>query len=415
MTVTAYAARHEVASVALSTPGAPTSSMLTPDQAYVADKTRELAVQEMGTQSLTENNVTVSPPLALAHLDALRPATAGTTARQLKQAFPADARLNAWLHGAAGPVARQLWAQRGLRFAVDYLDQTAQSWAGTPSNWLAGETNFSDQSASADPAFNQALHDTSPLFYTADLSSATHLIVQDSLHRQVFWPSATAFNGVFAGALGRQVLTPMVRITQGVVRYEEPDFVTNAVTVNGTTLMTIIPLSYDVRGFAWSKHLDAAIKNSAAAVFGAPSPGLPPGQIVLPSGSLSMPLSDTLLPRRGATMAYDEIDADLRALDNVGGTYARPIPQRGVMDISSSALTLKFASATQFIYSPKNRQNSGGSTSGVFVTVDTFGRPYPCAGGPDAASMFIVVLDAQQALLSLTAVTQVPGERVHCQ
>jgi hypothetical protein len=381
------------------------------------ETTRQFAVSALNAAA-NPSNATVSPALMASHVNTLFAAAHGSTLAELAANFRQMAPNSAtglWLTQSA-PVSRQLWAQRGQSFLLSFLDQTRFLDQSDPTKWQAGETGFADQSASSDTAANLAMSKAGSDLSAATFGMDTRLVVIDAIKPHLAWPAASTFDGRFLNEAGTMMYKlPMVRVTQDVVQHIEPTFVANALTVNGLTTMTITPSTGSLSDFLNQSRLSAAIKASVAAFAGKPSSTLPAGQIVLPAGDLRLPFDGST---KLASLAYDESLADFKSLDGQGGTYMSVTSSASHLLVDANGLTLNAALAQAFVFSRRN-VNGPGNSGGVnsYLVSFTDGASWvtqACTATPDMRSQFLVILDAQHAVISLSAISAPGGVSVPC-
>ena len=306
--------------------------------------------------------------------------------------------------------------------------------AGT-SSWLATETDFSDPSMTsvASTAKNDALYNSglNPFIF----NNATHLMVIDSIKQNFEWTAAPVFNGQFFNENGSSYDVPMIRLSEGVFKYIESGFEANYTTINegGLTIITITPNSGTLKSFVAGDNLDSAIKNSINAALGKTPNNLTAGNIVLPAVSLSAPIEiNKLILTHTENQAYNQYIANLKGLDGIGGTFVSLSQQKSSLVITETGLALKSAYAAEFVFSPMNFNgpvnsgtiNSGSgpvitnSGSGGFMMTHSTGlrdiENTKCSPTPDLRSMFLVVVDSTQALLSVTAMLKPGGNLIQC-
>ncbi|RTL26033.1 MAG: hypothetical protein EKK47_22150 [Burkholderiales bacterium] len=413
-TVSGYGATRPTQTTSSSNSSASPSANLGPGMASsYAETTLQLAVEELNIALDKADNVLAAPPLTLAHLNALLSAGHGATASQLKAAFP-DAEAWATQLKNDNPILRQLWSPQGQSFLLTFLHATDLSGANSATNaWQGHETGFFSSPATPDASFDSALQavDSEWSSYSLEATAFNHLTIVDAMQVQASWSNATTFDGRFQVDGGGNRLMTMLKVSDGVRRYAETDFTTNALTSNGLTILSIVPSTVSVRDFAKSLQLNTAIQHSLAALS---SNSTQAGEMVLPAGTLKLAQhADSVIVHRNVNLPYDEIQADMGGLDGNGGTYAKVVSPASVLNLIVNALTLQSANATEFIFSPLNqhgRQNGGGGDYGVIVT-ERAPPPYipPCERAPDLKSFFLVILDAQQAVLSISTIIDPSG------
>lgn len=408
-TVSSYSATRPTQSASSGSSASPSANLGSGTASSYADTTLRLAVEELNLALDKDDNVLVAPPLTLAHINALISASYGNTASQLKAAFP-DA--GTWLSQLKNDnsISRQLWSSRGQSFLLTFLQATDLSGTHeSASAWQGHETGFFNSPAVPDASLDAALQAVDPEWssYSLEASAANRLTIVDALQTQVAWSNATTFDGRFQVDGGGNRLMTMLTVSNGVRRYAEADFTTNALTSNGLTIMSIVPSTSSVRDFAKSSQLNAAIQHSLAALG---SSSTQAGELVLPVGTLKLVQhADSVAVHRNVTLPYDEIQADMGGLDGKGGTYAKVVSPASVLNLTVNALTQQSTNATEFIFSPLNQhgpQYAGGGGSGGLIAIGIAvpSTPPPCNREPDLKSFFLVILDAQQAVLSISAI-----------
>lgn len=410
-TVSAYAAQRGSA--------APTVSAL--DAPAIADATRLLAIEDLqgrvdeaSSGSTALDNQLALPPLDLAHAATLLAAARGQTASQLQQRFTLTPAVDAWLR-TGSPVARQVWSQRGAPVLLSFLRQVDFTGPANRGNWQAGDIGFPSIETGFVAALAQASEDLYPYLFDTD----TRLAVVDALKSRITWPEAQVIQGRFQDDGGYSRHVSVVVVTQGVVRHAGTGYAANAYTAGGRTVLAIVPDgSTSLRGFLSSGQLDQAIRESAAAVQGPAAASLPAGELRLPQGKAGLkPSVDGWLRRRGADLAYNEIQADMRGLDGQGGTYVRMHRPPSLLKVDAAGFALDSAYAAAFTYSPRNVNGpggGGGTSAGVIISVDTGPDFEHCSPTPELRSFFLVVLDENAAVLSLAAISQVDGRGIVC-
>ena len=132
---------------------------------------------------------------------------------------------------------------------------------------------------------------------------------------------------------------------------------------------------------------------------------------MLPKADLILGLApDGPLRRAGANLVYDEVNADFRGLDDKGGTYVQGLSPPATLRIFLSGLEIQAAHAMAFTYSPRNVNGPPyGSASGAQLFSPCNSPVWPV---PDLRNFFLVILDARDWVVSLTAVRTVPGEQL---
>ncbi len=388
------------ASVAAVTGGA------APDAATLAGLTtanHRFAAVQVRADLLADVNALVVPPLTQAVLRSLASAASGDTLAQINGLFEVTTSptIAAYQNDR---VASQWWADKGFRLRTAFLGAT-DTLGPFPrlARWSADEAGFSDGSAAAVPA----------LASFAD--SQNRAAVSHSLAGVANWPAVTAFNGIFDTANASNDLRrmPMVKIIQGVERFVGADFTADALAVGDLRLMTIRPAGGKLADFSADQLASALAQSAQMRLPG--SAITSPGEMVLPKLTTGLPFeADAPLRRAGVNLAYDEINANLRNLDGLGGTYAITSATGATLAIAEAGLNLDAVLGLSFRFSTKNVFGPGFS-SGSSVNQVNF--PFLCVGTSiwppaDLRSFFLVLMDARHWVVSLAAIHVLPGDTV---
>ena len=251
--------------------------------------------------------------------------------------------------------------------------------------------------------------------------SQNRAAVSHSLAGVANWPAVTAFNGVFDTANAPNDLRrmPMVKITQGVERLVGVDFTADALAVGDLRLMTIRPAGGKLADFSADQLASALAQSAQLRLPGAAITS--PGEMVLPKLTTGLPfVADAPLRRAGVNLAYDEINANLRNLDGVGGTYATASSTGSTLSIAEGELRI---AANQSLAYRFSRKNIYGPTDGSYSYSSYFIFPFTgnissiCIGTvvwpqPDLRSFFLVLMDARHWVVSMAAIHVLAGDPV---
>jgi len=205
---------------------------------------------------------------------------------------------------------------------------------------------------------------------------------------------------------------PMTRLTTNVQRHTGAGFTAEAIAAGEYTVMTIRPGAASLTDFA-ALRLEAALSESVSALIDVASAPAA-GEMVLPIAALSLDTAD-IQADGAAALAFDEVNANLRGLDGVGGTYARASSPTGLLQIGSAGLTLQAANALAFDFSPRNVYGPG-YAAGDFLalfppwTGQVNGPSMPaCGPDDDLSSFYLVILDSRRLVVSLAAIRVLAG------
>ncbi len=407
VTLPSYVALRQASNTAPATPAADVSAGLLAANQHAA-------VEHLNQVLPGNDNVAVVPPLTLAVLRSLGAAASGNSLAEIGKLFDLAPTPYASLQ-QTGHVTSQWWAERGQRFGTGFLSAIDTPKLGSPPATSSfAETGFGDGTAGSDSAFMQGL-----MAASADLSinafdtpANIRLLALHSLNAKTAWTAVQPFDGVFERGADDMLRLPMVRVSNGVVRHVGTDFTADLLPAGDYALLTLRPAPGTLDAFA-STRLESALAESVQALM---SVGATPaaGDMVLPLMNSKLPFrADGPLRLAGVNQVYDEINADLRNLDGVGGTYVQTASPASVLQIAADGLTMHAAQATAFTFSPRN---VNGPTYGSGVTNVTF-PSYFCFGTcvwptPDLRSFFIAVLDARGWVVSLVAIRKLDGTAV---
>ena len=367
-----------------------------------------LAVSDMRQQLVGDGNLVVLPPLNHASLRALGAAARGDSLAQLTAHFdlaptPVAA---AWQTGA---VVSAGWVAQGFKLTKTFLAATDSS-AGRLAGWSLAESGFADGSNYADASLNLAVSNTG---VSLRRDAYTRLALLHSLSLSAAWSGATAFDGIFERSVHDQFSVSLLRLTAGVTRITGTDYVADLLAAGDLRLLSLRPTADSLTAFAAGRLAPAmaeAVQTLLAAGGGAA------GEMLLPAGGLSLYTSvDAAINRAGATQVFDEVFANLRGLDEAGGTYAVASAPPAHLSIAAGGLDLNAAHGLSFVFSPSN-VNGSVSHGGVFSWVNFPFTGTICVVGTaptwpvaDLRSLFLVLLDRRGAVLALTAIQTPEG------
>ena len=307
-----------------------------------------------------------------------------------------------------GRVGSAWWVQRDLPLRTDFLraldtSMTPSLWAA----WSAAETDFAGGGATADAALGASLAAAGTSLYAFDKLRDIRAMVAHTFDLSVTWPAAQAFDGIFAHSDADMWHVPLLRLSAGVTRHVGGDFTAEVLSMGAWRLMTIRPAAPELESFATTR-LDAALAESVQALL---APGVKPaaGTMVLPHGRVSASGPSTAWWRSaGVKLAFDEVNANLQALDGQGGTYVQATAPSARLDIAADGLRLQAGQALAFTYSVKNVHGPGIDLGSV-TTWPNICDKWPT---PDLRNFFLVLLDSKGRLVSMAAIQALAGTPV---
>ena len=383
-----------------------------PDAATLAGLTtanQRFAAAQVQADLSAEANALVVPPLTQAVLRSLASAASGDTLGQITSLFEVTASPTIAAY-QTDRVASQWWADKGFRLRTAFL-AAPDTLGPFPrlAQWAADEAGFSDGSAAAVPALANFL------------DNQNRAAVSHSLAGVANWPAVTAFNGIFDTASAPNDLRrmPMVKIIQGVERFVGVDFTADALVVGDLRLMTIRPAGGKLADFSADQLASALAQSAQLRLPGAAITS--PGEMVLPKLTTGLPfVADAPIKRAGVNLAYDEVNANLRNLDGVGGTYATASSTGSTLSIAEGELRI---AANQSLAYRFSRKNIYGPTDGSYSYSSYFIFPFTgnissiCIGTvvwpqPDLRSFFLVLMDARHWVVSMAAIHVLAGDPV---
>lgn len=399
-------------------PDATVQAALAADNHHLAvTQLNAVLVAQSGADGQTANPVVV-PPLTYAVLRSLGAAASGASLDEISASF----KLSASMFEAALQTDRiisEWWADRGRRFRTGFLaaNDALGLWTRW-ADWSAAETGFADGSASGDAALTQSFAAASPDLSLNNFSALTdiRLLATHSLAATGVWGAVTPFDGIFERSGPQDLLRlPLLRLTTGVRRHSGADFNVDMLAIGelgGLRLMNLRPTTGTLTDFTAARLEPALAEAIQALAAGAGTPIA--GEMVLPAMDITLPLqADASLRRAGVNLVYDEVNANLKNLDGVGGTYVQSASPAARLRIAADGLALRAAHAMAFTFSPLNIHGPNYS-SGVDSSTSSF-HAYPdsCSWpSVDLRSFFLVLLDSHNRVVSLLAMQSPPGVEV---
>ena len=416
-TVLAYAASRAAPAPAL------TAAISLGAKAQTFDTSRAFAVSDLNRAVLVLRNAMSLPPLHFAHLELLRSAAAGDTLSEINRVAPAPADA-AVITGLTSDVTRRVWGQTGAPFLTSWLSASDGSGSHpTVGPWLGYEIDFAALADLDDGAFKQSLISYGGALSLSGFaaSALTRMLVDDNLDVPFAWPAVEVFDGVFVDSRHDRWAMPMVRLRDSVKLFRGSNYRADMVARGGLTLLVIRPDPQDPNEghdvFA-RRHLDRALSDSLAA-YGAGGPFvLTPGEIVLPAVAMgfSATRSGTSTLTFGNASPYNEITANLRALDGAGGTYAQRQRAATAVEVGATGLRVYGAELTAFTFSPANINGPGSSTGSSFdsgtFTFTFVTRPVCPSTEADTRGFFLALVNANRMLVSLASVAYAPAGNI---
>ncbi len=427
LTVTEYKASRSP-STAVATDPIPSAAAL----ANLAAANRRMAVAQLSAQlpAGASGNPAVVPPLTYSAFRTLTAASRGDTLAQLKSSGFDTAPVQYVAALQTNRVTSQLWADLGRRFTPEFLaaTDTTGPWPRLAA-WSASETSFGDGRFATDTALISALAQVDPNLNPSALPGPTNnlrLVAANSVTEKASWAAVIPFDGIFDGGKNKHDLLqmPMVKVTAGVKRFAGTDFTADAMPMSGgLQLVSLRPnasaLTTPLSTYS-STRLEAALSE---VIQGLLAVGAKPvaGEMILPKVDINLEIDPKgPLVRAGISLPFDEVNANFRNLDNQGGVYARPFFSSASLRVGNDGLTVKAADATAFTFSPLNifgpNFGSAGSiftftaaTDSSHINFNLFTCTWPA---PDLRTFFLIVLDGQGSVVSLSAIQTPPGTEV---
>jgi hypothetical protein len=347
-------------------------------------------------------NAQVSPALSASLEQLLRAAASGATLAQIPSLLP---NLSAARQAVATRwVQRDLWSPPSQTFAASFLaGSDLLSGALGLTQWRAAEADFA---SGPNLEFKRKLQDLLPPSQPQGtdfqaLSSPPaliRLVVLDSLRTRMQWPQGLELaKGRFTNEKGAVGRVDMLRLRQGVQRFQGQDFSADVLQQEEFMLVYLRPSSVGLQAFLAS-GLQAALLQVLNA---ADAKSLVPGELVLPlvQTALSSDVAAPLL-RGGLRLAQDEVNADLRGLDG-GGSYARFQSPAAWLQIDANGLELRSAHLLSLIGSDKNVFGPSYSSGSTWLELPNLNFAGACDAALSSSSGFLLLLDRQRMVLSL--------------
>jgi len=359
-------------------------------------------------------NPAVIPALTYAVLRSLGAAADGDSLAQINSHF--DLATPPYLAARqTGRVAAQWWAERGQRLRTEFLSATDAlgPWPRLAA-WSAEEAGFADGSARSDATLAQALSAASSGLSVGAFGDTTHirLLAAHSLSANTGWSAVIPFEGIFERSPEDLLRLPLLRLTAGVTRHSGADFTADLLHAGDLRLMTLRPAAGSLQAFAAGRLGPALAEAIDALLADGAAPAA--GEMLLPLGNIGLTLhADAPLRRAGVSQVFDEVNANLRGLDGVGGTYAQAVSPTATLRIADG-LTLQAAHALAFTFSPRNVNGPSYGSVGfsTFFPDMSFNFGTCVWPTPDLRSFFAVILDAQRWVVSVAAIQSLPGTPV---
>lgn len=387
----------------------------TSPSAQDVEQARALAIRLTVPDEIKGDASVFSVSRDIARLQLLSAAASGDTAKELAVVSPVGAL------GAAGavltlPLHRELFVQPGTKLTASFWAATEQQSArASVDGWLAHETQLSG-----------AVEVPSSLFSG---SHERRLAIEDRLNATLGWPAAAATQALFTDEAGQRYLANALRISGPIATMATANYRADALSVGGWTVLKLTPAAGTLAQFG-SAQLAAALKASSDALLQAGNEQAVLGEFVLPPLKMgsSSAYGDVNLP--GASLVFIVEQANLVALDAVGGQFARALATSVQLDVDQTGLRLDGKAWVGFAFNPKNVYANTGSGSvltsglpggGPSIYLDPiaacFGAlcgPPPCPTDvPALRSFFLALLDSRGVLQALTWV-QTVGKVADC-
>lgn len=361
----------------------PDATLLPAQATELGERTRKWAASAIGG---SEGNAFVVPPLHFARVEAVAAAASGSTLAQLRAVTPAPSREvvgAAMLRG----LERTVSAASDFRVAPAYMRSVTA--AGQRGVWSALVLQPLPASVQAD-------------------QSDLRLGIADRFRVDIAWPAAAVVDGVYEDATGQRQIARLLRLDGRTVAWPSAagaDVV--ALALPGQRwLLRLTPAA----GLAaWpAAGLAAAIGDAQSRLAGQAGA---PGRLVLPMQDdfASAGFDDV----SGMDEALNERQADLRALDGRGGTYARPEGGAGRLALTSAGLTLDASAGVSFLFSAENPWSGGSGTT--LVNPPFWWQTYACGATELKPAHFVLLgRDGRVELLARFAQLAAQGSYRPC-
>lgn len=366
---------------------------------------RPLAIRLTVPNEITGSGTVFSAALNVARLQVLNAAASGDTAKELAAISP-EGSLGATGAVLTLPLRRRLMIQPGVALAANFWAATEQQAARkSVDSWLASDINL--EGAAGIP---------SELFST---SYERRLAIEDRLAVDVKWPAATTTSALFTDESGQRYVVDALRITGLRTTLTTDTYRAEALAVDGWTVLKLTPSAGSLTDFG-PDRLAAAIKASTDALLGSVTKSTA-SDLLLPPQSIGSSSAYSGIGLSGAPSVFSADNANLVAMDNIGGQFAKALSTAMQLDVDRAGLRLDGKAWLGFAFNPKNVHANTGSAGGVVITqvlpspgipvvctVDGCGPQTPCpSDAPSLRSFFLAVLDARGVLQALTWVQTV--------
>jgi len=388
----------------------------TAPSAQDAEQARALAIRLTVPAQIQGDGIVLSVSRDIARLQLLNAAASGDTAKELAAISPPGA-LSAAAAVLTLPLHRALFVQPGTKLTPNFWTATEQQSArASVDGWLARETQLGGAAEV-------------PL----SLFSGSHerrLAIEDRLAVGLSWPAAAATQALFTDEAGQRYLVSAFRISGLLATLSTATYRADALSVGGWAVLKLTPAAGTLAQFG-SAQLAAALKGSSEALLQPSAAQLVVGDLVLPP--LTMGSSSALngVGLAGASLVFNAEQANLVAMDAVGGQFASALSTSMQLDLDQAGLRLDGKAWVGFAFNPQNVYANTGygavTTGGPFpsaggpfvVTVNTACFEGTCglracpADGPVLRSFFLALLDPRGVLQALTWV-QTVGKVADC-
>lgn len=362
--------------------GAAASATAT-DAAEIGQRSRDWAVSVLAAPDgdLNANAVTV-PPLYFALAHTVASAARGETlaALRLKVAQPSNANVES---GLMQGVARRVSAAPDAVFSGEFMN--AISMAGRPGTWQSLELRaLSAAVVAADPKLR--------------------LSIYDQVGRHWPWAQVQPFSGTFAGH-GMLLNVPMLRISGFVLRHVTATYAAVGMPLPDSTWL--IQVTPGAALAEWpASSLSGALADVAAAIAARPVSAAAAGDMVLPVGFAGSAVG--MDDRRGMALAMDHVNANLKGLDGVGGTFLNAPTGSAHLSLAADGLRYGGDQYMGFVFSASNVHSAGLGYTNVTLG-PVFPPPCPTAG-VDLRPSYLAVMHANGSIAVLSRQAWPVGE-----
>lgn len=291
----------------------------------------ELGIEQLGSFISESNDFGTVPVLTMSDLAMLGAAAYGSSAGEfsaLESKFGPRAEWGDLLWSAHGGAdhQRKMTGLLDEKFAVSFLDQSRKvpTWNGLEA----------------------------PLWHFDNPN--TRLEIEEAFNFSSLWDSVQTFDGTYQFGAARYLM-PMLKFSAGVTRFTGTDYVADKLPLSGNkySLITIRPApSLKLTDYSTLRLKQIIAESSDRLLLGA---SMPAGQMILPQRSYNLNSSSmTAISSRGVSQVFSEQNANLRALDLHGGTYAELGTQHLSLDITNTKISFGATSSLSFVFSPQN-------------------------------------------------------------